>query len=156
MKNSIFISLLFFSALFMGMACSRTTNKNGGAEADWMTDFEAAAAAARQSGKPLLMDFTGSDWCGWCIKLDNEVFSHSEFVEYAEEELVLLKLDFPRHTKISDELKLQNEKLAERFGIRGFPTLLLMSPEGELIARTGYQPGGAEAYVEHLKELLDT
>jgi thioredoxin-related protein len=121
----------------------------------WIEDnMPAAMEKAKAEGKDILIDFTGSDWCGWCIKLDQEVFSQKAFAEYAAENLVLVKLDFPRQKPISDELKMQNEKLAERFGIRGFPTILLMSPEGELIARTGYQRGGADRYVEHLKGLL--
>jgi len=121
---------------------------------DWMTDFEAAQAKAQESDKPMLLDFTGSDWCGWCIKLKDEVFSQEAFQDYAAEELVLVELDFPRRKAISDELKAQNEMLAQKYGIRGFPTIILLSPEGELVAKTGYRRGGAESYVTHLKDLL--
>jgi len=120
----------------------------------WMTDFEAAQAKAAEKGKPMLLDFTGSDWCGWCIKLKKEVFSKKTFKDYAESELVLVEVDFPRGKKQSDALKAQNEALAEKYGIRGFPTIVLLSPEGKLIGKTGYRPGGAEAYVAHLKEAL--
>ena len=120
----------------------------------WMTDFEAAQAKAAEIEKPMLLDFSGSDWCGWCIKLDKEVFSKEAFQEYAESELVLVELDFPRSKPQSEELKAQNQALAEKYGVRGFPTIILLSPEGELIARTGYRRGGAEAYVAHLKEAL--
>jgi thioredoxin-related protein len=120
----------------------------------WMTDFEAAKAQAAEKGKPMLVDFTGSDWCGWCIKLKKEVFSQDAFQSYAEDALVLVEIDFPRSKEQSDEVKAQNEALAKKYGIRGFPTILLLSPEGELIGRTGYQPGGAAKYVAHLKEVL--
>ena len=120
----------------------------------WMTDFEAAKAKAKAEGKPMLLDFTGSDWCGWCIKLDKEVFSQDAFKAYAAESLVLVELDFPNNKPISDELKAQNEALAEKYGIRGFPTIVILSPEGEKIDQTGYRRGGAEAYVEHLKEII--
>lgn len=120
----------------------------------WMTDFEAAQEKAAAEQKPLLLDFTGSDWCGWCIKLDKEVFSQSAFKEYADDNLVLVELDFPRNKPQSDELKAQNKALAEKYEIRGFPTILVLSPEGELIKQTGYQPGGAEAYVQHVKGIL--
>lgn len=119
-----------------------------------MTDFEAAKAKAAAENKPMLLDFTGSDWCGWCIKLDKEVFSQEAFKAYADESLVLVELDFPSKKPISDELKAQNEALAEKYGIRGFPTIVILSPEGELIDTTGYRRGGAEAYVEHLKEIV--
>ena len=120
----------------------------------WMTDFEAAQAKAAAEQKPLLLDFTGSDWCGWCIKLDKEVFSQNAFKQFAAESLILVELDFPRSQEQSAELKAQNAALAEKYGIRGFPTILILSPEGELIEKTGYQRGGAAAYVAHIQEIL--
>ncbi len=120
----------------------------------WFTDFEAAKAKAKAEQKPLLLDFTGSDWCGWCIKLDKEVFSQDAFKAYAEESLVLVEIDFPRKNDQTDETKAQNNALKDKYKIRGFPTIVILSPEGELIEKTGYQPGGAEAYVSHIKEIL--
>jgi protein disulfide-isomerase len=120
----------------------------------WMTDFKAAQAKAKAENKPLLLDFTGSDWCGWCIRLDEEVFSQAAFREYAAAELVLVEIDFPRRTDQPAKLKAQNEALAQKYGIRGFPTILVLSPEGELIEKTGYRRGGPQAYVAHIKEIL--
>ena len=120
----------------------------------WMTDFEAAQAKAKAENKPMLLDFTGSDWCGWCIKLDEEVFSQTAFSQYAAAELVLVEIDFPRRTDQPAKLKAQNEALAQKYGIRGFPTILVLSPEGELIEKTGYRRGGPRAYVAHIKEIL--
>ncbi|MFU8779875.1 MAG: thioredoxin family protein [Kiritimatiellia bacterium] len=120
----------------------------------WLTDFEAAKSAAAERGVPILVDFTGSDWCGWCIRLKAEVFSQAAFSAYARENLVLLELDFPMRTQLPEALREQNEGLRERFRIRGFPTILLLDAKGEELARTGYRRGGPEAYVEHLKELL--
>lgn len=133
---------------FIGLAASAF------AADGWMTDFEAAKAKAKAENKPMLLDFTGSDWCGWCIKLDKEVFGEAAFKEYAAAELVLVELDFPRKKEQSADLKAQNEKLAKQYGVRGFPTILVLSPEGELIEKTGYQKGGAEAYVKHIKGIL--
>lgn len=120
----------------------------------WMTDFEAAKAKAKAENKPMLLDFTGSDWCGWCIKLDKEVFSKDAFKEYADASLVLVELDFPRKNEQSEELVAQNKALAKRYGIRGYPTIIVLSPQGELVEKTGYKRGGAEAYVEHIKEIV--
>lgn len=120
----------------------------------WLTDFEVAKAKAKEEQKPMLLDFTGSDWCGWCIKLDKEVFSQAAFKAYAEESLILVELDFPRKNEQSDALKAQNQALKEKYKIRGYPTIIVLSSEGELIERTGYQRGGAKAYVEHIKEIL--
>jgi protein disulfide-isomerase len=127
---------------------------SGWAGEGWLTDFEAAKKEAAARNVPILADFSGSDWCGWCIKLDNEVFSKDEFKAYAKENLVLFLADFPSRKPQSDEVKAQNEKLSSRYGIRGFPTVLLLDAEGNELERTGYQAGGAAAYVEHLKQLI--
>ncbi len=120
----------------------------------WETDFQAALARSAELGRPVLADFTGSDWCRFCIMLHNEVFSQSEFKEFAAENLVLFVADFPRQKEIPDELRQQNEGLAGRYGIQGFPTILILDAEGNELARTGYRRGGVQAYIEHLKELL--
>ncbi|OGV66772.1 MAG: hypothetical protein A2498_12980 [Lentisphaerae bacterium RIFOXYC12_FULL_60_16] len=127
-----------------------------GAGTDWPTDFEAARKSAAELKRPILIDFSGSDWCGWCIKLDKEVFSTEPFKSFARDNLVLMLADFPNRTPQPDALKKQNEALAGRYGIQGFPTVLLLDAEGKVLARTGYRPGGAEAYIAHIKELLQT
>ena len=117
-------------------------------------NYTEALAAAKSLKRPVFIDFTGSDWCGWCIKLDREVFTQKEFIRYAKNDLVLLKLDFPQRKKISEAQQKQNMELAQKFGIRGFPTIVIVDAEGKEIARTGYRPGGDKKYVKHLKELL--
>lgn len=120
----------------------------------WTDDYEAAKKQAAEENKDMLLDFTGSDWCGWCIKLVNEVFSKDEFKAYADQNLVLVEIDFPRdQTKLSDETKAQNNSLKDAFGIRGYPTIYLTDAQGRPYARTGYQRGGPEVYVAHLQEL---
>lgn len=120
----------------------------------WTHDFEAAKTQAAEQNKDMLLDFTGSDWCGWCIKLVDEVFSKDEFKTYAEANLVLVELDFPRDkSKLSEETIAQNNKLKDDYGIRGYPTIYLTDHKGLPYAKTGYQRGGPEAYVAHLKEL---
>lgn len=120
----------------------------------WVTDYAAAVKKAKKENKSLLLNFTGSDWCGWCIKLDKEVFSQAEFKEYAEENLVLVKLDFPKRTQISEAEKAQNNELAQKYGIRGFPTIILLDNDEKLVGQTGYQRGGAAAYVEHVEGMI--
>ena len=123
-------------------------------EASWLTDFAKAQKAAAEKNLPILVDFSGSDWCGWCIKLEKEVLSQKEFQDFAKDSVILFVADFPRQKKQSDEVKKQNDALAKKYGIEGFPTVLLLGADGKELARTGYQPGGAVAYVEHLKGLL--
>ncbi len=154
MQKLLSISLIgfFFAAALFTTGCDKSSVDDAG-EA-WMTDFAAAKIIAAAEQKPLLLDFTGSDWCGWCIKLDKEVFSQKAFKEFAADNLVLVELDFPRGKEQSEDLKAQNKALAEKYEIRGFPTILVLSPEGELIEKTGYQRGGPEVYVAHIKEIL--
>lgn len=120
----------------------------------WLTDFETAKKTAADKKLPILADFSGSDWCGWCIKLDKEVFSQKEFKEFAKENLVLFLADFPRKKKQDEIIKKQNADLSKKYAIEGFPTVLLMDAEGKVFARTGYERGGAAAYVQHLKKLI--
>lgn len=123
------------------------------ADAAWTTDFEAAKGQAAQDGKDLLVDFTGSDWCGWCIKLKEEVFDHQAFAAAAPRDFVLVELDFPREKPQSDALKAANRALNQRYEVSGYPTILLLDAAGRAYARTGYRKGGPEAYVQHLAEL---
>lgn len=121
----------------------------------WLTDFEKAKAQAKAENKHILIDFSGSDWCGWCIKLDKEVFQKDEFKKYADEKLVLMLADFPSDkSKQSEETVKQNEKLAKEFGVRGFPTVFVLAPDGSTVGKTGYQAGGPDAYIEHLKKII--
>ena len=102
---------------------------------DWETDFKKASSAARTSGKYILLGFSGSDWCGWCIKLEKEVFSQDAFKDFAKENLVCVLVDFPSAKKQTRELKQQNWNLATKYGIKGYPTIIILSPDGEPLAR---------------------
>ncbi len=120
----------------------------------WTSDFEAAKKQAASENKDLLIDFTGSDWCGWCIKLNEEVFSHDEFKTGVKDKYVLVELDYPRDkSKLSEETQKQNAELQAKYQPRGYPTILLADATGKPYAKTGYQAGGPEKYVTHLDEL---
>jgi len=120
----------------------------------WDQDYEAALKQANKEGKYLLLNFSGSDWCVWCKRLDGEVFSQDAFKDWADDNLVLLLVDSPRAKKQDPAVVQQNRALMRKYAVRGFPTVLLLNPKGELAAQTGYQYGGAEKYVEHLQELI--
>jgi thioredoxin-related protein len=120
----------------------------------WGSDFAKAKAEAQESGKPILVNFTGSDWCGWCKKLVKEVFSQDAFKAYAADSLVLFEADFPNQKQLPPEVIKQNKELAKKYAIRGYPTILLLDAEGKVLAKTGYRRGGADAYVTHLKALI--
>ena len=122
---------------------------------EWREDFDQALATAKEQNKYVLVDFSGSDWCGWCIKLDKEVFSQPAFKDYAEKNLVLALLDFPRRKEQAEALKKRNADLLEKYGVEGFPTVLVLSPDGDVVGRTGYMPGGPEAYIKHVQKFID-
>ena len=147
--------LLLVTAAAVG--CRRNTPSPTPAapgDVNWIEAIEEAKAAAAKAGRPMLLNFTGSDWCRWCIRLDKEVFGTQTFAEYAKANLVLVKLDFPRRRKLPTAVRLQNKSLAERYRVQGYPTIILLSPDGRKLAETGYQRGGPDVYVAHLQELL--
>ncbi|MCC6353023.1 MAG: thioredoxin family protein [Verrucomicrobiae bacterium] len=142
------LPLLTCGAL-LGLALSLNAGGEG-----WTHDFEAAKATATKEKKDLLLDFTGSDWCGWCIRLEKEVFSQQAFKDAAPKDFLLVELDFPQdESKISPDTRSQNEKLSKQFNVEGYPTIILADASGRPYAQTGYQEGGAEAYLTHLAEL---
>lgn len=122
----------------------------------WINDLEAAKATAAKEKKDLLIDFTGSDWCGWCIKLNEEVFSKDAFRNVVPNDFVLVELDFPQdESKTTPEIKKRNEVLQQQYAVEGFPTIILADAQGRPYAKTGYEEGGAEKYVTHLATLRE-
>lgn len=141
-KIALFLSLLVITA-----------SQSFAAGSGWTDNYEAAKAQAKKENKVLLLNFTGSDWCGWCIKLHDEVFSKKAFKDYAKEKLILVELDFPRGRQ-SKKLQEQNKALQKEHAVTGYPSIILVDADGKKIAKTGYKEGGPEAYVTHLKALL--
>ena len=122
----------------------------------WTSDFAAAKAKAKAEKKSLLVDFTGSDWCVWCKssmpRFSTRIFSKPK----RPKQFVLVELDYPHAKKLPDEVEAQNKKLAKDYKIHGYPTVLLLDAEGQLIAHTGYQPGGPEKYMAQLGDFSKT
>lgn len=116
--------------------------------ANWITDLNAAKEQAARENKAVLVNFTGSDWCGWCIKLKKEVFSQPEFDSYALKNLVLVEIDFPKRKALPKELQRANAALADKMKIGGYPTLVYLNSKGVEIGRGGYQPGGPRPFVK--------
>jgi len=125
----------------------------GRAEANWLTNYDEAKTKAKSDNKFLLLDFTGSDWCGWCKRLNAEVFSKPQFQDYAAKNLVLVELDFPRAKPQTEEVKKQNMQLASQYQIEGFPTIVVLNADGRKIGELGYMEGGAEAFIAAIEKL---
>ena len=95
----------------------------------WHTDINEASAIAKKENKPMMLFFTGSDWCGWCVRLQKEVFNTPEFEKWAKENVVLVELDFPKNKPQSEAIKTQNRALQQQFAVRGYPTCWFVRPE---------------------------
>jgi len=140
--------------LFAAAACVFLPAPLARAESDWLNDYKKAQQEAKASNKFLLLDFTGSDWCGWCKKFDKEILSQSQFKDYARENLVLVELDFPRAKQQSLELRKQNQELAHQFEVQGFPTIVVLDGDGQKLWQyDGYFPDGPAAFIAQLEKL---
>lgn len=120
----------------------------------FLVDVEQAFIQAEEENKDLLIDFSGSDWCGWCMRLSEEIFSQEKFQAVAKEHFVLVEMDFPKDVSgMSEETLKQNTIWQEKLSVEGFPAVFLLDTTGKPYAQTGYQAGGPERYLEHLSEL---
>jgi thioredoxin-related protein len=118
---------------------------------EWQTDAAKAQAQAKKENKLVLLDFTGSDWCGWCIKFKKDVLDTPEFKAYADKNLVLVEVDFPRKTKLSAEQAKANNELKKKYKVSGFPTFVILDGDGTEVGRqVGYAKGGPEAFTKKL------
>jgi protein disulfide-isomerase len=125
----------------------------GASEEGWTTDYPGALAQAKSDNRKVFLLFTGSDWCIWCKRLEGEILSSEEFKGYARDNLVLVKLDFPRQTPQPDEIKHQNQALAKQYQIRGYPTIIILNADGSPAAQMGYQKGGPSPFLQKLSSL---
>ncbi|MEZ5315561.1 MAG: thioredoxin family protein [Chlamydiales bacterium] len=121
----------------------------------WYVDYDEAQAVAKQANKPLFLFFTGSDWCGWCKKMDQEVFTSSYFSQAVGEDFIFVEVDFPMQKTLTANQQKQNNDLKQKYGVTGYPTMIILDPNGNFIAETSYQPGGPKAYADYLKQLLN-
>jgi thioredoxin-related protein len=150
MKKAIFILLFFINI------CALRAQ-----ELVWRNNFNEALQISEQTKKPLMLFFTGSDWCGWCMRLQNEVFKKPEFATWANEHVVLVEVDFPRRSTLSPEIQAQNKKLQEFFEIGGYPTVWFVSANKDKdkilfnrIGSTGYIAGGPGVWLSNANEIL--
>ncbi len=123
------------------------------AAAGWDDDYDKALAKAKTEKKMVLLDFTGSDWCPWCIKLDGEVFSKADFKTYAKENLVLVEVDFPQLKPLPKHKQEKHDALSKQYDIKGFPTVLVFDAEGKKIGQLGYTEGGPAAFIAKLEAI---
>jgi thioredoxin-related protein len=133
--------------------CVALTLTAGAAELEWHTDLAKAQALAKAENKKVLINFTGSDWCGFCIKLQKEVFTTPEFQAFAGKNLVLVEADFPRKKTLPAAVKAANEKLKDQHKVRGYPTLVVLDGQGKKLGEiVGYGGGGPKAVIDKIQD----
>jgi protein disulfide-isomerase len=120
----------------------------------WHQTWDAAAKEAKKTKKPILANFTGSDWCGWCIRLDKEVFSTPAFAAWAKKNVVLLELDYPRSKKQPAAIVQQNNELARKYQVPGYPTVLFLKDNGAVIGDYGYDSGGPAIWTKRAETII--
>jgi protein disulfide-isomerase len=145
MKKFVLCSIFALAGVFaFGQSEENYTAENEG----WLVDLSEAYEASQKEGKPIMANFTGSDWCGWCKKLTRTVFSQEEFQQWADENVILLELDFPKRKQIPTKYRQQNASLQQAFKVRGFPTIWVFNLEKdpetgkfniEALGKTGYK-----------------
>ncbi len=122
---------------------------------EWITSWEDAVKTSKATKRPIMMNFTGSDWCGWCIRLKEEVFSKPEFKQWAAQNVVLLELDFPRKKKLPPNLQTQNQQLSGRYRVSGYPSIIFADGDGNQIGqRYGYKEGGPSAWIQGAEQIM--
>jgi protein disulfide-isomerase len=148
MKTTVLRPSLSIVAILL-LGCLRA-----GAQDSWLTDYKAALAQAKASNKPVLLDFTGSDWCPWCIKMDKEVLDTQQFKDYADKNLVLMLVDFPQSKQLPQNVQDQNNDLQKKFAVEGFPTFILVSKDGSVLGQQeGYLDGGPTAFIAKIDSM---
>lgn len=126
---------------------------NGFKRAIWTTNYADALKQAKEQNRHVFLFFTGSDWCGWCMRLKEEILSTPQFQTYARDNLILVELDFPRGKTLAPSLVAQNNSLSDKYGIRGYPTVIILNSRGKEIDSLGYQEGGPQPFIERLRSM---
>lgn len=118
----------------------------------WYTDLEEAKKVAEKEDKDIFLDFTGSDWCQYCMALESQVLSKPEFKKEIPINFVLVKIDFPKYKQLPEGKREENERLAMKYEVEGYPTIILADAKGRAYGKTGYSGGGASYFVNHIQQ----
>ncbi len=151
----IFKSFIVLSGLLL-LANASFAQEYSAKNEGWYVELEKAYAEAEKTGKPILANFTGSDWCGWCKRLDKSVFHQPGFEKWADDTVVLLELDFPRRFKIPKDISDQNRGLQQAFGVRGYPTIWVFDLDKDDAGKFQIKALGKTGYTKTLGEFQDT
>jgi len=150
------VTLLALFVFIASFSNAQTSTSEYKAENEgWLVNVNEAYDLSQKTGKPILANFTGSDWCGWCKRLTKSVFIHEEFKTWADENVILLELDFPRRKQLPQEIKQQNASLQKAFGIRGYPTIYVFDLSKNANGEFAINALGKTNYKKTVKEFTD-
>ena len=147
--------------LFIIIVLTQTNNAQT-VDLNWHTDLSKAVSVSINEKKPIMLFFTGSDWCGWCMRLKKEVFNHEKFKIWSDDKIILVELDFPRRKKLEPNILNQNRELARIFGVSGYPTCWLVKPQilenskvnFLKLGKLGYVAGGSDKWISVAEKFL--
>lgn len=147
----LMVTIVLFLLFSVNMFCFG----EGGAGIKWHTNYSAAINEANVTNKPLVLFFTGSDWCTWCVRLEEEVLNTGEFAQAANDKFVFVKLDFPMQHPLDPKTTQQNKDLQRKYGVNSYPTVIVIDSNGRRLGTpTGYQKMSGAEYAQHLQERL--
>ena len=152
MKKVLVLSLFLIAFLTAGYSQTEYKAENEG----WLVKMEEAYALSKETGKPIMANFTGSDWCGWCKRLTASVFAKEEFKKWAKDNVILLELDYPRRKTLPEEIRQQNAALQQAFKVRGFPTVWVFHlDKNETSGQYNIEGLGQTGYRKTVKEFTN-
>ncbi len=131
------------------------SNQTQNAALNWTTNYDQALKDSKATGKPVVLFFTGSDWCGWCHKLEDEVLSNESFVKSLGKEYIFVKLDYPINTKLDSATEAQNKRLQAKYQIKGYPHIIVIDGDENILFTGGYAKGGGAKYASSMKKQID-
>lgn len=138
MNKNIFLLFFVCALLFSPFVFAEDPDLESAKVGKWTMDLKAAWKLAKQKNIPVLLNFTGSDWCYWCKLMDKGVFAKKEWHKYARKNIILVTIDFPRNANIVPKKYIQrNQDLKKKYKIRGYPTYLLLTPQQKVIGKLG-------------------
>lgn len=159
-RNDMLKKILATFSVVLGCACGTSlsaqqmTGHDARAQSgiQWHTDYNQALQAAQQQQKPIVLFFTGSDWCGWCKKLNQEVFNSPEFAAKAGGKFIFVDVDFPMNKQLSQQVVQQNAMLKQKYNVTGYPTVVVLDANQNVLEVGGYREGGGASYANYLMQ----
>ena len=155
-SKPFYFAIVFATVIVVALLTKESSGQENFSTLKWTTSFDEAVVTAEEQNAPIMLFFEGSDWCKWSEKLRDEVFDHREFSHWTDGRLVAVHLDFPKQKQLPASLQKQNNDLLDKYRqyLSGFPTALFIRPDGKVIGKLGYEPGGKRAWIHKAQKIV--